>query len=150
MYTDTFTYSTRPYPRPWPFVLDGFWKPPFLPIFWVYAAVSLYKAYTTVRHRQFKLHRRWIIRLNALLLGVTVSRPILVFLAVIYVGNSRTLEASRDLLTAVWPISGTTLDRKTLTLAGDPSGTLFGRACSVTLSWPKYGSQLNHISVWEL
>ena len=101
MDTDTFTYSTRPYPRPWPFVLEGFWKPPFLPLFWMYAAVSLYQAYTAVRNRQFKLHRRWIIRLNALLLGVTVSRPILGFLAVNYVGNSRPLEGSRDLLIAV-------------------------------------------------
>jgi len=105
-----------------------------MPIFWVYAAVSLYKAYTAARNRQFKLHRRWVIRLNALLLGVTISRPIIGFLAVKYVGGIRTSGASRDLLTAVWPISGTTLDRKTLTFAGKPSGTLSGRECSATLS----------------
>ena len=134
MYTDTFTYSTRPYARPWPIALDGFWKPPFMPLFWVYGAFSLYRAYTAARNRQFKLHRRWIIRLNALLLGVTVSRPLLGFLAVIWVGNPRTSGVSQDLLTAVWSISGMTLARKTLTFAGNSSGTLFGRACSVTLS----------------
>ena len=46
----------------------------------------------------------------------------------------RQLQNFRDLLTVVWRISGTTLDRKTLTFAGKSSGTLFGRACSVTLS----------------
>ena len=134
MCTDTFTYSTRPYARPWPIVLDGFWKPPFIPIFWVYGAVSLYRAYTAARNRQFKLHRRWIIRFNALLLGATVTRPILGFLAVIWVGSSRTPRVSQYLLTAVWTISGMTLDRKTSTFAGESSGTLFGRAYSVTLS----------------
>jgi hypothetical protein len=99
MYTDHFTHSTRTYPPPWPFVLNGFWKPPFMPIFWVYAAVSLYQAYTSARNRQFKRHRRWVIRLNAVLLGVTVGRPLIGFLAVIYVGSPRTSEASRDLLT---------------------------------------------------
>src|SRR5258706_2684345 len=101
MYTDPFTYSTRPYARPWPIVLDGFWKPPFIPIFWLYGAVSLYRAYKTARNRQFKLHRRWIIRLNALLLSVTITRPIIGFLAVTWVGSPRTSGASRDLLTAV-------------------------------------------------
>jgi len=100
-HTNTFTYSTRPYPAPWPFVLNGFWKPPFMPVFWVYGAISLYKAYTTARNRQFKLHRRWVIRLNAVLLGVTIGRPILGFLLFKYVGGPRTSEALRDLLTAV-------------------------------------------------
>lgn len=89
IFNNTFIYSTRPYPPPWPIALDGLWKPPFLPLFWVYGAVSLYQAYMAARHRQFKHHRRWIVRLNALFLGVTVSRPILGFLAVIWVGSPR-------------------------------------------------------------
>jgi len=96
IFTDTYIYSTRPYPRPWPATLDGFWKPPFMPLFLMYGAVSLYRAYTTARHRQFKLHRRWVIRLNALFLGVTLSRPVLVLLVVILVGTHRASKESHN------------------------------------------------------
>jgi hypothetical protein len=148
--TDACTYSVRQYPQPWPVVLDGFWKPPFLPLFWVYAAVSLYRAYTTARQRQFKLHRRWVIRLNAVFLGVTLSRPILGFLAVIWVGSPSASEEPLGLLTAAWRISGTIPNRTISTFAGKSSGALFGRVWSAISSWPKCGSQLNHTSAWEL
>src|SRR5258706_6726671 len=97
--TDTYVYSTRESPRPWPLALNGFWKPPFMPLFLVYGAASLYRAYTTARNRQFKLHRRWIIRLNALFLGVTLSRPVLVLLVGILVRSSRASEVPPGLLT---------------------------------------------------
>jgi len=58
-----------------------------MPLFWLYGVVSLYRAYTTARYRQFKHHRRWVIRLTALLLGVTASRPVLVLLVAILVGS---------------------------------------------------------------
>jgi len=80
---------TRSSPRPWPMVLSGFWEPPFMPLFWVYGAVSLYQAYTTARRRQFKLHRRWVIRLNAAFVGVTLSRPVLGLLVVILWNDPR-------------------------------------------------------------
>ena len=134
MPTDSYTYSTRPYSRPWPIALKGLWEPPFMPLFWIYGAVSLYRAYTTARRRQFELHRRWVIRLNAVFLGVTLSRPVLVLLVVILVGGLRASKVSLGLLTAVWPISGTTLDRKTPIFAGNSSGTSFGRAVSSTPS----------------
>lgn len=101
--TDTYICSTRPYPRPWPAVLEGFWQPPFMPLFLGYGAVSLYRAYTTARHRQFKLHRRWVIRLNAVFLGVTLSRPVLLLLVFILVGSPpEPQKVPLGLLTAVW------------------------------------------------
>lgn len=72
-----------------------------MPLFWMYGAVSLYRAYTTAQRRQFKLHRRWVIRLNAVFLGVTLSRPVLVLLVVILVGSPRASEESPGLLTGL-------------------------------------------------
>ena len=84
------------------------WTPPFMPLFWTYAAMALLQSSLAVRRYHYAVHRRWIVRLNAVFLGATLGRPVVTRAVVLLVSVSdKPLQSSPPPVLTDGAISGT-------------------------------------------
>jgi len=69
--------------------------------------MALLRSYVAVRRHQYTLHRPWMIRLNAVFLGVTLSRPVVMASAIALVsGKSRARIGLSLLISNVAAVTG--------------------------------------------
>lgn len=137
--------SNHKQPRPWPLALQGFWTPPFLPLFWIYGATALLRSYLAARLHQYSAHRRWMIRLNAVFLSVTLSRPVVVTAVVVLVSEKPCSRSSHPLTDGascvrVRDCRFPTRGRRIPISAGSCSGAAYGDPWRSTYSLPRCGS----------